>query len=223
MTFKPFYSQWERRNATYFSKYNDAEWAEAQVAYKAEQARLKDEAARSVDVMHLGEMQPERDHNLKSEISYPVIYRGRQGRDARTLGFFSFEMNTQRDGKDVGPLILQATYWGSENNRVFDILVDGVTIAHERLTGRQPGAWIDVDYPIPLELTKGKAKVTIKFDQRKARRPGRCLVSSCSPPPLPGLPLKQKSRHPKMAGFFQTSPLREASMQSSVMTEAASR
>ncbi|WP_303827930.1 glycoside hydrolase family 127 protein [Asticcacaulis taihuensis] len=172
MTFKPFYAQWERRNATYFSKYNDAEWAEAQVAYKAEQARLKDEAARSVDVMHLGEMQPERDHNLKSEISYPVIYRGRQGRDARTLGFFSFEMNTQRDGKDVGPLILQATYWGSENNRVFDILVDGVVIAHERLTGRQPGAWIDVDYPIPLELTKGKARVTIKFDPKEGKTAG---------------------------------------------------
>jgi DUF1680 family protein len=172
MTFKPFYAQWERRNATYFSKYNDAEWAEAQVTYKAEQARLKDEAARSVDVMHLGEMQPERDHNLKSEISYPVIYRGRQGRDARTLGFFSFEMKTQRDGKDVGPLILQATYWGSENNRVFDILVDGVAIAHERLTGRQPGAWIDVDYPIQVELTKGKAKVTIKFDPKEGKTAG---------------------------------------------------
>ena len=172
MTFKPFYAQWERRNAVYFSKYNDAEWAEAQVTYKAEQARLKDEAARSVDVMHLGEMQPERDHNLKSDISFPVVYRGRQGRDARTKGFFSFEMKTQRDGKDVGPLILQATYWGSENNRVFDILVDGVVIAHERLTGRQPGAWIDVNYPIPVELTKGKARVTIKFDPKEGKTAG---------------------------------------------------
>ena len=172
MTFKPFYAQYTRRNAVYFSRYNDAEWADAQVTYKAEQARLKDEAARSVDVMHLGEMQPERDHNLQSDISYPVVYRGRNGRDARTLGFFSFEMKTQRDGKDVGPLVLQATYWGSENNRVFDILVDGVAIAHERLSGRQPGAWIDVDYPIPVELTKGKAKVTIKFDPKEGKTAG---------------------------------------------------
>jgi hypothetical protein len=172
MTFKPFYAQYTRRNAVYFSKYNDAEWADAQVTYRAEQARLKDEAARSVDVMHLGEMQPERDHNLQSDISYPVVYRGRNGRDARTLGFFSFEMKTQRDGKDVGPLILQATYWGSENNRVFDILVDGVAIAHERLSGRQPGAWIDVDYPIPVELTKGKARVTIKFDPKEGKTAG---------------------------------------------------
>ena len=81
-------------------------------------------------------------------------------------------MKTQRDGKDVGPLILQATYWGSENNRVFDILVDGVAIAHERLTGRQPGAWIDVNYPIPVELTKGKAKVTIKFDPKEGKTAG---------------------------------------------------
>ncbi|WP_031238640.1 glycoside hydrolase family 127 protein [Asticcacaulis sp. AC466] len=172
MTFKPFYAQYERRNAVYFSKYTDAEWADAQVTYRAEQTRLKDEAARSVDVMHLGEMQPERDHNLQSEISYPVVYRGRQGRDARTRGFFSFDMKTQRDGKEMGPLILQATYWGSENNRVFDILVDGVAIAHERLTGRQPGAWIDVNYPIPVELTKGKAKITIKFDPKEGKTAG---------------------------------------------------
>jgi uncharacterized protein len=172
MIFKPFYAQYERRNAVYFNKYNDAEWATAQVAYRAEQEHLKDVAARSVDVMHLGEMQPERDHNLQSDISYPVVYRGRQGRDARTRGFFSFDMKTQRDGKEMGSLILQATYWGSENNRVFDILVDGVAIAHERLTGRQPGAWVDVDYPIPLELTKGKAKITIRFDPKEGKTAG---------------------------------------------------
>jgi hypothetical protein len=81
-------------------------------------------------------------------------------------------MKTQRDGKEMGPLILQATYWGSENNRVFDILVDGVAIAHERLAGRQPGAWIDVDYPIPLEMTQGKAKVTIRFDPKEGKTAG---------------------------------------------------
>jgi hypothetical protein len=41
--------------------------------------------------MHLGEMQPERDHELNSAISYPVAYRGKNGRDARTGGFFEFK------------------------------------------------------------------------------------------------------------------------------------
>jgi hypothetical protein len=173
MTFRPFYSQYERRTAVYFNRYNDAEWAEAQVAYRAEPERLKDLAARSVDTMHLGEMQPERDHNLQTfGNSYPVVYRNRNGRDARTGGWFSFEMNVRKDGKEAGPLILQATYWGSEFNRSFTIEVDGTVIAHERLSGRQPGAWVDVDYPIPLALTKGKSKITVKFNAQEGKTAG---------------------------------------------------
>ncbi len=172
MTFRPFYAQYENRSAVYFNRYTDAEWATAQVTYKAEQSRIKDEAARSVDVMHLGEMQAEHDHKLQSDISYPVIYRGRNGRDARNGGYFTFDMKVMRDGKGVGPLILQATYWGSETNRVFDILIDGTAIAHERLNGRQPGAWIDVNYPIPEALTAGKLKVTVRIEPKEGKTAG---------------------------------------------------
>lgn len=173
MTFRPFYSQYERRTAVYFNRYNDPEWAEAQVAYRAEQERLKELAARSVDTMHLGEMQPERDHNLQTfGNSYPVVYRNRNGRDARTGGWFTFEMNVKKDGKEAGPLVLEATYWGSEFNRSFTIEIDGTVIAHERLSGRQPGAWVDVDYPIPLALTKGKSKVTVKFNAQEGKTAG---------------------------------------------------
>jgi DUF1680 family protein len=172
MTFKPFYSQYDRRSAVYFNAYTEAQWTTAQVAYRAEQARLKDLAARSVDVMHLGEMQPEHDHDLRAEISYPESYRGRLGRDARTGGFMQFEMKTTRDGKPSGPLLLQATYWGSDTNRVFDIVVDGVSIATERLVGRKPGAWLDVDYPIPPALTAGKEHITVRFQPGEGKTAG---------------------------------------------------
>ena len=172
MTFSPFYAQYDRRSATYFSRYTDAEWADAQVAYRAEQARLKDVAARSVDIVHLGEMQAEHDHGLQSDISYPVVYRGRNGRDARSGGYMSFDMKVTRDGKTLGPLILEATYWGSEVNRIFDILVDGTVIAHQTLTGTKPGEWMDIDYPIPPELTNGKDKVTVRFDAKYGKTAG---------------------------------------------------
>jgi len=172
LTFKPFYNQYDRRSAVYFNAYTDAQWGAAQVAYRAEQARLKDLAARSVDVMHLGEMQPEHDHRLQAELSFPSTYRGRQCRDARSGGFVSFEMKTTRDGKPAGALVLQATYWGAETNRVFDILVDGVVIATERLTGRQPGAWMDVDYPVPAELTAHKDHITVRIQPREGKTAG---------------------------------------------------
>jgi DUF1680 family protein len=159
MNFGPFYKNYERRSAVYFRRFSDAGWAEAQVAYAAEQARLRDLAARSVDVMHLGEMQPERDHELKSEISYPVVYRGRKGRDARTGGFFEFRMKVR-----PGPLVLQASYWGDERRRKFHILVDGTRIATQELQADHPGEFFDVDYAIPEALTRGKQSVLIRFD-----------------------------------------------------------
>lgn len=159
LRFVPFYRQVERRSAVYFKRFSEAQWQQEQAAFLAEQARLKDVAARSVDVMHLGEMQPERDHDLRSEISYPVSYRGRQGRDARWGGWFDFTMKV----KD-GQLLLQATYWGGERDRSFDILVDGVKIATQTLNDKeQPGKFYDVTYPLPEALTKGKKSVRVRF------------------------------------------------------------
>ncbi|MBA14880.1 MAG: hypothetical protein CMN73_00785 [Sphingomonas sp.] len=156
--FVPFYSQYDRRSAVYFKRFTNAEWQVEEAAFTAEQARLRDIAARSVDVMHLGEMQAERDHDLVSEISYPTVYRGRNGRDARSGGFFEFTMKTRE-----GPLILAATYWGFERNRRFDIMIDGVKLATQTLQEDKPGDFFSVDYPIPEALTHGKESVRVRF------------------------------------------------------------
>ncbi|WP_260928113.1 glycoside hydrolase family 127 protein [Novosphingobium sp. 9] len=158
LRFVPFYSQYDRRSAVYFKRFTEAEWKTEEAGFLAEQARLRDVAARSVDVMHLGEMQAERDHNLTSDISYPVTYRGRNGRDARSGGFFEFTMKTRE-----APLVLEATYWGEERNRTFDILLDGVKLATETLKGDKGGTFFTVDYPIPAAMVKGKSSVKVKF------------------------------------------------------------
>jgi hypothetical protein len=158
LTFVPFYSQYERRSAVYFKRFSDDQWKAEQVAFLAEQEHLKDVAARSVDVMHLGEMQPERDHNFVSQTSYPVVYRGRQGRDARAGGYFEFTMKTK-----PGPLVLMATYWGDERGNTFDILVDDVLLATQQLKNNKPGKFFEVEYPIPEALTKGKDSIRVKF------------------------------------------------------------
>ncbi|WP_417360997.1 beta-L-arabinofuranosidase domain-containing protein [Gallaecimonas pentaromativorans] len=167
MTFSPFYANHQRRSAVYFKRFNDAQWAAEEVAYAAEQERLKDLAARSVDVMHLGEMQAERDHKLEAEISYPVVYRGRNGRDARTGGFFEFTFKVA-----PGPLKLQATYWGEERKRLFHILIDGKRIASQTLDFDKPGAFFDVQYDIPPALTQGKKQVRVRFEPEPGNSAG---------------------------------------------------
>lgn len=158
LTFVPFYRQTERRSAVYFQHFTEAAWASEEAAYNAEQARRRDVAARSVDTMYLGEMQPERDHGLTSELSYPVSYRGRQGRDVRSGGFMEFSLKAR-----AGPLVLQATFWGGERGGAFDILVDNVKVATQRLGEDRPGKFFDVDYPLPEALTRGKASVKVRI------------------------------------------------------------
>ncbi|USI74585.1 glycoside hydrolase family 127 protein [Sphingomonas morindae] len=167
LDFAPFYQAYNRRSAVYFKRFTDAAWGREKIAIAAEQARLADLAARSVDVMHLGEMQPERDHQLSSDISYPVVYRGRNGRDARSGGYFAFRMKAA-----PGPLILTATYWGEERNRAFDILVDGTRIATQTLDAQAPGRFVDIDYAVPEALTRGKVSVLIRFQPHAAHTAG---------------------------------------------------
>ena len=142
----------------YFKRFSEDQWKVEEAAFLADQAHQRDVAARSVDVMHLGEMQPERDHNLVSETSYPVTYRGRNGRDARAGGYFEFTMQTR-----PGPLVLMATYWGDERGQNFDILVDDVLLASQQLKNDKPGKFFDVEYPVPEALTRDKSKIRVRF------------------------------------------------------------
>jgi uncharacterized protein len=159
LTLRPFTLQYERNTAVYFRCFDDGEWAGEQVRDQQEQARLRDLAARSADVIDLGAMQPEHDHRLDAKFSYPVAYRGRTGRDARAGGYFQFVFAAR-----PGPLILQASYWGEERNRSFLVKVEGVEIARERLTGDHPGEFFDRDYEIPLALTHDRTEITVRFE-----------------------------------------------------------
>ena len=157
LEFAPFYGLYERRTAVYFKRFSDSAWKAQEVAYVAEQQRQRDIATRSIDIMHLGEMQPERDHKLSSDISYPVSYRGRNGRDARSGGFFEFDLKV-RPG-----VVLQATYWGGERKREFEILIDGQPLARQTLAEEHPGEFFDVEYAVPDALVAGKSTVRVRF------------------------------------------------------------
>jgi len=128
------------------------------MADEAKVAAMRALAARTVDQVRLGEMQSERNHDLKADISNPVIYRGRNGRDARAGGYFEFSLKLQ-----PGAHLLRATYWGEERNRAFAILVDGRELARQELEGRQPGAFIDQDYEIPQAWIEGRTQIAVRF------------------------------------------------------------
>ena len=85
-------------------------------------------------------------------------FEGRIGRETGE-GWFSYEMEVTPDR----PVAVAAMYRGGEGRRrVFDVLVDGVTIARETLP-YHPTEWLERIYAVPEAVTRGKRRVTVRF------------------------------------------------------------
>src|SRR3546814_8478298 len=68
-------------------------------------------------------------------------------------------------------MALRALYWGEETNKDFVILIDGTQIAEERRAGPPSKTFVARDYPIPVDLTRGKAKVRVRIETRGTDAP----------------------------------------------------
>lgn len=166
----PFFRMHHRRHAVYFDLSTDSEWEARQKEVLAEEARTRDLEARTIDVMRIGEMQPERDHALQGEKTSVGEYRGRKWRQAVDNGWFSF---TQKVDSSA-PVDLVVTYWGSESGRKeFDVCIDGERIATQLLERIRPGEFADVAYTVPDALTQGKECVTVSFVAHRGTTAGR--------------------------------------------------
>jgi len=165
----PFYKMHHRRYAVYWDLFSETEWQAREAAYRAKLQREEELAKRTVDVLRIGEMQPERDHNLKGEHTSAGEFQGRKWRHATNGGWFAFEMKVS----DKEPMDLLCTYWGGDRRqREFYILVEGEKIGTQKLEENQPGKFFDVIYPIPQKLTKGKENVTVRFQAHPGKWAG---------------------------------------------------
>lgn len=165
----PFFRMHDKRYSVYWDFFTESEWQAREAAYKAEVERLQALEARTVDVVRIGEMQPERDHNLQGENTGAGDALGRKWRHATDGGWFSFELKVVPAGANI----LSVTYWGSDaGNREFDVLVDGQKVASERLENNNPGKFYDQEYKLPESAVAGKQKVTVKFQAHPGKWAG---------------------------------------------------
>lgn len=166
----PFFSLHDRRYTVYLDVFTEEGWAKKEAEIRAEREREAALAARTLDVLRIGEMQPERDHNLQGERTGAGEAFGRKWRHATDGGWFSFDMRVDPDR----PVELICTYWGSDGGgyREFDILVDGAKIATQKLENNAPNRFFDAVYPIPANWTRGKSQVTIRFQAHPGKWAG---------------------------------------------------
>ncbi len=170
VTLIPFYETYDQYYNVYWDFFTPADWKNRQAEYEAEKKRQFEIEQRTIDVIRIGEMQPERDHNLKaSEKSYVSDALGRMGREARSGGYFSFDMKV----KPAVSSNLLCTYIGDDKDRLFDLQINGTPIATVEWKGSTVGRFFDVEYPIPGELLKGKESVEVKVIANHDKTAGR--------------------------------------------------
>jgi len=155
----PLHQLHHQRYTVYWRLLSQAEWLKERAAREAEQRRRKELDARTVDLV-TPDAKLERAHNQQGKTTHAGSAFGRKWRDARGGGWFSYDMKVLPDR----PVGLTVTYWGGDSgNRSFDVLVDGRKIATQKLAAARPGKFMDVTYEVPAELTRGKRKVTVRF------------------------------------------------------------
>jgi uncharacterized protein len=146
--------------SVYWDYFTPAAWTVRQQRYEEERKKEQELEDRTIDRLRLGEMQPERDHSFAGENLHTGEEHGKKWRATDDGGWFSFVLKVDPSG---GNTIL-CSYWGGDHRgRVFDIQVDGQTIATQNLATFKQSKFYEVSYSIPAELVKGKAMVTVKF------------------------------------------------------------
>jgi len=160
VTLIPFYRMHHQRYVVYWKVLTDEEWRRTAAELAAAEAARKALEARIVDEVRPAEQQSEIDHRFQGQSSRSGDFNNRKWRDAAEGGWFSYELKVRPDALQE----LRCTYWGGEGGRrTFDILVDGKKLATQTLANNKPGEFFTVVYPIPAELTRGKQKVTVRF------------------------------------------------------------
>jgi len=150
----------DQRYTVYLDVFTKADWAAREAGIRVAEERERQLAARTVDILRVGEQQSEHDHNLAGENTGSGSAQGRKWRHSTNGGWFSFELKID----PVKTNELLCTFWGGETGqRTFDILADGSKIATQTLLTNQPGNFFDAAYEIPASLTRGKEKLTIRF------------------------------------------------------------
>ncbi len=136
-----------------------------QNAYNAAVAALADRDRRTLDSVAIGDEASERAHDFAGEATRTGEANGRRWRDATRGGHMRYRLAVAEDAACE----LALTYFTRDGggDRVFDILVDGVRIASERLIASADTAgerFITVAYAIPTDLTRGKRSVEVRIE-----------------------------------------------------------
>jgi uncharacterized protein len=149
--------------------------------YRAELARRKRIAARTVDYVSAGEEQNERDHNLRGAEVDTLEFNDRVSRIASPDGWFSWDLKVlPNQTQELNIAFGQATQRAHGAGPLgLDVFVDDVKIDTEAMTtlDRDPrGEAVSKVYVLDAKAVQGKRRITVKFQPVEGTH-GGCVAS----------------------------------------------
>jgi len=164
--FQPFFRLHRRAYSTYWDLFTPAEWDAKQAEYVAEAERLRKLEAATVAWLQPGEVVFERQFNYQAgEGVVPQRILGRPGRRGTT--WFSYDLPVD----PAHPMTVIATYYSGDRRGTpadFEVQVDGRRVGDQQLRLNDPHRFVDVEYPVPGDVVRGKSKVTVRFQAKPA-------------------------------------------------------
>jgi hypothetical protein len=159
----PFYRTHRKRYSVYFDVLTPSQFDAKVAGLNAERERAAAVAAATLGFAQPGDEKAEKDFNYQSQPADRQLSRG-NGRAYRAgPGSFSFDLPVDASGDNT----LLVTYFNEQGLPAalgrFDIIVDGQRIG-SYAPDRVAVGFFDTRYPIPLDVTRGKSKVTVKFE-----------------------------------------------------------
>ncbi len=169
ISFKPLYKTAAEPYGMYWLALKDGSPRHKAILKEIDTQKQR-EQRRVVDRVVIGNNVSEAEHDLKgaSHVNYQA------GRACREGGTWSWRLKALPDAQ----MTLLCTYFaGDHYGRYFDIAVEGQIVGTLLVQMSPPSKFVEVEYAIPLELTKDKDAVTIEFRPRE----------NCSAGPIYGI------------------------------------
>ncbi len=158
----PFFRLHDSRYTLYFPQFSAQEWQQHEKQIIREQQFEKALAAKTLDFITPGEQQPEADHFFKAQGSEAGVNGTRHWRHAHD--WFSYRLNRKGEANPI----LRLTYFGLDNGRTFDILINDKHLATVSLEGGKGPEFYSIDYPIPANLLSEDSNYfRVKFKAHK--------------------------------------------------------
>jgi len=204
----PFFKAHHQRYTVYWDIMTEKAWQEQEAKRLAEEKRLKDLKERTIDEA-VPQKESEKAHNLKGGNMLAGAAFNRHWRHAWPGSWFSYDLKVD----PAKPIEVVVTCWGGDKGkRGFDVKVGDTKIGEQTLIGDKPGVFFDTVHKVPEKLTKGKNKITVRFEAHKGKIGGgifgvktaRRKGGAKSPAPAPAPPASvSKALRKKLDPFYK--------------------